>query len=277
MSEESGEYRAMVAASNVPAPITPISLASDLQSLGVESGMLLNVHCALSRLGWVVGGAQGVIEALLAVLGKEGTLMMPAHSAQLSDPANWRMPPAPESWWQTIRAEMPPYHPDKTPTRNMGVTAETFRSYPGVIRSPHPQVSHAARGPLAQDIVGEHSLDGFLGSNSPIGKLYALDGHVLLLGVDHGNNTVLHVAEDLAEYPTRRHHDEGAPIVRNGERRWQPFQPLQTDDDDFAELGEAFAVTGREISGTVGAGTARLMRARDVVDFAVPWFESHRS
>lgn len=277
MSEESGESRIMADASAAPAPVTPASLARDLRSLGVESGMLLNVHSALSRLGWVVGGAQGVIEALLAVLGEEGTLMMPAHSVQLSDPARWRMPPAPESWWDTIRAEMPVYHPAKTPTRNMGAIAETFRSYPGVLRSLHPQVSHAAYGPLAHDIVDEHPLDGFLGSNSPIGKLYALNGHILLLGVDHGNNTVLHVAEDRAEYPDKKRHDEGAPVMVDGERRWQPFRPLQTKDDDFAELGEAFADTGKETRGTVGAGLARFMRARDIVDFAVPWLESHRT
>jgi aminoglycoside 3-N-acetyltransferase len=277
VSKESGEFRVMQEASKAPTPVTPRSLAADFTSLGVKRGMLLNVHCAMSRLGWVVGGAQGVIEGLFEALGDQGTLMMPAHSAQLSDPANWRMPPAPESWWETIRAEMPAYDPARTPTRNMGVIAETFRTWPGVVRSPHPQTSHAAAGPLATTIVAEHPLDDFFGEQTPIGKLYELDGFVLLLGVDHGNNTVLHLAEHRAEFPAKARHREGAPIMANGERRWQSFRPLQTDDDDFAELGEAFAETGKEIRGTVGAAVARLMRARDVVDFATHWLESHRS
>lgn len=277
MTEKTGESRVMQASSSAPAPITPRSLAADLAALGVGPGMLLNVHSALSRLGWVAGGAQGVIDALIEVLGDEGTLMMPAHSGQLSDPANWRRPPAPESWWEILRAEMPAYDPARTPTRNMGVVAETFRSWPGVLRSSHPQTSHAARGPLAAEIVAEHPLDDFFGERSPIGKLYALDGFVLLLGVDHGNNTVLHLAESRARFAAKARHDEGAPVLADGQRRWQTFRPWRTEDDDFADLGAAFARTGLEVRGLIGAAEARLMRARDVVDFAVPWLEAHRT
>jgi aminoglycoside 3-N-acetyltransferase len=276
VSEQSSEFQVMQAAATAPAPVTPDSLKADLETLGVVPGMLLNVHSALSRLGWVAGGAQSVVEALVAALGAEGTLMMPTHSAHLSDPANWRMPPAPESWWDIIRAEMPAYDPAKTPTRNMGAIVETFRRWPGVHRSSHPLTSHAALGPLAADIVADHALDDFFGERSPIGRLYALDGFVLLLGVDHGNNTVLHLAESRAVFPGKTRHDEGAPVLVDGERRWQAFRPWMTDDDDFAALGEAFAETGQEVRGRVGAAVARLMRARDVVDFAVPWLESHR-
>jgi len=276
VSEESDEYRVMMEASGAPTPVTPKSLVRDLYAMGVERGMLLNVHSAMSKLGWVVGGAQGVIDALLEALGPAGTLMMPAHSAQLSDPANWRMPPAPESWWETIRREMPAYDPARTPTRKMGAIAEAFRTYPAVLRSAHPQTSHAAVGSLAEEIVVEHPLDCLFGDESPIGKLYALDGHVLLLGVNHGNNTLLHLAEDRAEIPSKSRHDEGSPVLVDGQREWQPFRPIKVDDEDFAELGEAFAATGLEKRGMVGASEARLMRARDVVDFATPWLESHR-
>lgn len=273
---ETGEHAVMLAAKDAAGPVTPISLAGDLRALGVRPGMLLNVHCAMSKLGWVVGGAQSVVGALLEVLGPEGTLMMPAHSAQLSDPANWKRPPAPETWWATIRAEMPAYDPERTPTRFMGAVAELFRSWPGVLRSDHPQTSHAAIGPLAGEIVRGHPLECLFGDESPIGRLYALDGHVLLLGVDHGNNTVLHLAEDQAEFPGKHRHTEGAPVMEAGERRWQAFEPVQVSDDDFAELGEAFAATGLEIRGLVGSAQARLMRAREVVDFARPWLETSR-
>lgn len=278
MPEDSGEFRAMQAGqASVDGPVTPAGIARDLRRLGVENGMLLNVHSALSRLGWVVGGAQGVIEALLDVVGDSGTLMMPSHSGQLSEPANWRQPPAPEAWWETIRSEMPAYHPARTPTRLMGAIAETFRAWPGVQRSLHPQSSHTALGPRAAEIVAEHPLEAPFGDASPMGKLYDLNGHVLLLGVGHGNNTVLHLAEHRADFPGKRSHREGAPIRIDGERRWQTFHPLQIRTDDFAVLGEAFAATGGEIRGAVGAADAILMRARDVVDFAVPWFEANRT
>ena len=238
--------------------------------------MLLNVHSAMSKLGFVVGSAQTVVDGLLEALGPEGTLMMPAHSGQLSDPANWRNPPAPEKWWERIRAEMPAYDPAHTPTRVMGAIPELFRTYPGTLRSAHPQVSHAAMGPLAAEIVAEHPLESLFGEASPIGKLYALDGWVLLLGVGHGNNTVLHLAEDRADFPGKTTHLEGAPLIIDGERRWQPFQPLKVSDDDFEVIGEAFARTGRQLTGKVGSADALLMRAREVVEFATDWIIANR-
>jgi len=42
-------------------------------------------------------------------------------------------------------------------------------------------------------------------------------------------------------------------------------------------LGHAFAATGLQQTGPVGAGTAHLMRQQDVVDFAVKSFGEHRS
>lgn len=274
--ETAGEHRVMQAAAASDELVTPMSIASDLRDLGVKAGMLLNVHSAMSTLGFVVGSAQTAVDGLLLALGPAGTLMMPSHSAQLSDPANWRNPPAPERWWQRIRAEMPAYHPDHTPTRSMGVIPELFRTYPGALRSAHPQVSHAALGPLAAGIVSEHPLDSLFGEVTPIGKLYALDGWVLLLGVGHGNNTVLHLAEDRADFPGKTTHLEGAPLLVDGERRWQPFTPLKVSDDDFPAIGEAFAATGAQVTGKVGSADAHLMRARAVVDFATDWIAANR-
>ncbi len=277
MSSDSGESRVMEAAAADGSLVTPGAIRADLARLGIRPGMLLNVHSAMSKLGFVVGGAQTVVEGLIEALEPGGTLMMPTHSAQLSDPAGWQNPPAPEAWWDRIRAEMPPYHPDRTPTRSMGAVPELFRTFPGVLRSAHPQVSHAALGPLAARITAEHPLACFFGDQSPIGKLYALDGWVLLLGVGHGNNTVLHLAEDRAEFPGKTVHPEGAPLLIDGQRRWQTFRPLKVSDDDFPDIGAAFAGTGLQKTGRVCAAPALLMRARDVVDFATDWISANRT
>ena len=134
------------------------SLQADFEALGIEKGMVLLVHSSLSAIGWVCGGAVAVIIALQEVLGDTGTLVMPAHSTDLSDPSQWENPPVPESWWQIIRETMPAYDPDLTPTRSMGKIAETFRKQSGVLRSAHPQSSFCARGPQASDIINNHAL-----------------------------------------------------------------------------------------------------------------------
>ncbi len=76
-------------------PHTRQSLASDLRKLGVAPGMTLAVHSSLASIGYLVGGAMTIILALEDMLGEEGTLAMPSHTGDLSDPGEWENPPIP--------------------------------------------------------------------------------------------------------------------------------------------------------------------------------------
>lgn len=71
---------------SVDGPVVHERLVSDLRRLGIETGMTLLVHCSLSSIGWVVGGPVTVVKALLECIGPRGTLVMPTHSGDLSDP-----------------------------------------------------------------------------------------------------------------------------------------------------------------------------------------------
>jgi aminoglycoside 3-N-acetyltransferase len=257
--------------------VSPSRLARELTSLGLESGMTVIVHTAMSRIGWVPGGAQGVIGALLNVLGTSATLVMPAHSGNFSEPSNWMAPAVPKTWWDDIRAEMPAFDPALTPSRNMGAVAESFRMYPGVVRSSHPQVSFTALGPNSDHIVASHPVGCMFGERSPLARLYELDAHVLLLGVDHANNTAIHLGEDRADFPGKTYQAEGSPMLVDGERRWISFDELKANDEDFVELGEAFArETQMERRGPIGWGEGRIMPIRAIVDFAETWLSAHR-
>lgn len=254
---------------------TRSSLAVDLRALGVRAGSVLLVHASLSSLGWVCGGPVALVQSLLDALGRDGTLLVPTHTGANSDPAGWRHPPVPEAWWQPIRDELPGYHPKITPSNGMGVLAETVRGWPGAQRSDHPLVSFAAVGPEAEQLTAKHRLAPMFGEGSPVARLEAADGDILLLGVDHAVNSSLHLAESRVPGVSRRITHSAATQI-DGNRRWTSWEDLDFDSSDFAELGAAYEMVGAVTGRTVGQAQARLMRQRPLVAFAQQWLAEHR-
>ncbi|CAF4006534.1 unnamed protein product [Rotaria sordida] len=226
--------------------LTNEMLKNDLQKLGVSSGMTLLVHCSLSKIGWICGGPVTVIQVLLDLLGPEGTLIMPSHTSDNSDPKYWVNPPVPSEWLDVIRKSMPPYQPDIAPTRYMGILAETFRKWPCVLRSEHPQ----------------HSM--------------------MALGVKHGNNTSLHLAEYrfFINNNFKKNFLTGASIInrQTNTRQWFEWNDYDHTADDFNDIGNAFeAIEGNANIGNVGLAPSRLMKQYLVVDFALQWMNKNRT
>lgn len=252
-------------------------LLTAFQQAGLTKGDNIIVHTSLSSLGFVCGGPQIVIEALLETVGPEGTILMPTQSWKNLDPTagvHWEEP---QEWWQAIRDNWPAYDPAITPTNTMGAVAEMFRTYPGTIRSSHPARSFAANGKNAQYLIQDHDLEDIFGEQSPIGKLYQLNGKVLLIGVGYDKNTSLHLADVRATYPSKTYGSESSAMMVDGKRQWVTYNTLTVDGEDFEQIGKAFEneyqVTKVPISNT----TIRSMNQRQLVDFAVKWIEQNRN
>lgn len=258
--------------------LTSETLKSDLIKLGIQPGMTVMMHTSMKALGgFVSGGPTAVILAIESCLTSEGTLVMPTHTPDLSDPEIWRYPPVKESWWQPIRDTMPAFETDLTPCLDMGVINECFRKQNGVVRSNHPQVSFAAWGSQKDRITANHSLEYSLSERSPLARLYDLEGWVLLLGVGHNKNTTLHLAEYRAEYANKAETINKAPMLVDGEKKWVALSDVDFDTDDFNHLGECFEKeTDHVRRGKVGNADALLMPVKALVDYGVKWMEANR-
>ncbi len=256
--------------------IIQTDIVNALRNVGLQSGDSVIVHTSLGQIGYVCGGAQTVIEALIAVVGQDGTIMMPTQSWKNLDPETGVHWDADEADWDTIRKNWPAYDKLITPTNTMGAVAEMFRSWPGTIRSDHPARSVAAWGKNAMFLTENHDLSDIFGNSSPIGKLYELDGKVLLIGVDHDKNTSIHLADVRAEYPCKHTCIEHSAVMENGERVWKAYETLFVDGEDFIDIGNAFEALHSVNKVKLGNAELKLMKQRELVDFSVEWIEKNR-
>lgn len=258
-------------------PLTAAAITETLTALGV-AGRTVMVHTSLSRLGYVVGAEAGVVQGVVDAVGPQGTVVMPAQSWQLCDPAFLQMPDVPAEWYPVLREHLPAYDPARTPTRTMGAVAELFRTWPGVRRSAHPQRSVAALGPLAERLTAVHDLDDAAGERSPMRALHDVGGYVLLLGVGFDRCTALHLAENRIDWPTKHDVDQGGPVLRDGVRVWETWREVWPEDEDFGECGDAFCAAHPELvhRARLGAADAVLVPVRELVAFATTWLAAAR-
>jgi aminoglycoside N3'-acetyltransferase len=217
---------------------------AQLRSLGVEAGGVLVVHTAFSNVAPLEGGPLGLISALRSVLGPAGTLVMPSMSDD----------------------DDHPFDPRTTPCLDMGVVADTFWRLPGVLRSDSPH-AFAAIGPRAAEITAPHPLDVPHGLDSPIGRVYQLNGQVLLLGVGHDGNTTVHLAENLAEVRYGRPKYLTTLIGKQITRL--DYVEIDHCCENFRLLDQWLDAEAAQRHGTVGHGQARMARSRAIVQTAL--------
>lgn len=99
----------------------------------------------------------------------------------------------------------------------------------------------------------------------------------MLAGVNHENNTSLHLAEYRANFPGKRFIDEGTAIFVNGQRQWVPFQMQSLNTDDFSQIGDTYEAQNNIPPHNVGRAEVRFMKQRPLVDFAVDWMNKNRN
>ncbi|MGK5533447.1 aminoglycoside 3-N-acetyltransferase [Streptomyces sp. URMC 129] len=267
-------------------PVTQERLARELRELGLGTGDTVMFHTGMSALGWVAGGTQAVIGALLDVVGARGTLMV---ACGWNDALSYDFPTWPRSWQDAVRAHHPAYHPDFSEADHAnGRLPEALRRRPGAVRSRHPDASFAALGAAAHDLMADHPWDHPHGPGSPLARLVEAGGKVLLLGAPLDSLTLLHHAEALADAPGKRFVEFEQPITVGGKRVWRRFRDIDSSGGAFDYSGVVppdvewpFTAIARDMlaagigtRGATGAATSHLFDAGAVTRFGVTWMET---
>lgn len=163
---------------------TQSDLEYHLKEMGVRPTDTLLVHSSMKAIGDVVGGAEGVIDALMAYL-KPGLLIFPTLT------------------WRQINAENNIFDPLNEPAC-IGLLPNLFLKRPGVIRSWHPTHSVAAYGADAVTYTaGEEQRDTPCSRQGCWGKLIDRSAKILFLGCTLKSNTFLHGVEEWNHVPNR--------------------------------------------------------------------------
>lgn len=262
----------------------PDAVLRDLRALGVREGDVLMAHVSLRAIGPIRGGAEALVDVLDRAVGPDGTVLVTLGALDDWDWVN----DEPEGRRPALLAGAPPF--DAATTRadpDVGVFAEVFRIAPGTVVSDHPEGRFGARGRLAAALTADVPWDHYYGPGSPLDRFVAAGGRVLRLGADDDTTTLIHLAENLAPLPAKRHvrrhrvvHGPDGPVVRtvdglDDSDGIASYVGVAGDVDEFAVILAGYLATGRAATGTVGDAAAELLDGGDLVRFAVDWIVAH--
>lgn len=253
--------------------VTKKDIVKALSRMGLKRGMIVEVHASLSSFGYVVGGAQAVVDALMEVITLEGTILMPYQMVENSEPSLWVNPEVSPEIYRLVRENMPAYNFLGSDSMGMGKINDNFRKRSNIVFSNHPQVSYMAWGQYAKALCNRQSLHFPLAQESPAARLYELKGCVLLMGCDYDKCTCMHLAEYRTE--CRPIVISGSKIESEGHEIWKKYLDLDIDSGIFNEVGKMMENKRMVAINQIGESKVRLFRADLAIDEATNYLEKH--
>lgn len=235
--------------------VTKEDIKRGLKRLGLKRVDVVGVHSSLSSFGYVEGGADSVIDALLETVGEEGSVVTPTYSTNRKEKI--KRTKREVELGVTWKYKILPYNPQETPCWT-GKVPETFRKRKGVIRSLNPTHSLAATGPKANELVlGWH-------------KLLEADGYVLLLGVGLSFCSAMHLAEERVQLPPhvleKITHPPELLEKYGADLGWPKWDIGYGPYPDFAKMEEPCKEHGIMKIVKIGEAAVKMLRLRELID-----------
>ena len=222
-------------------------LYEGFRRVGVQSGDIVYCHSSLSKFGYVKGGADTVIEALLEAVGSEGTVATPAGT-------------------YSQKKEGGIFDVRNSPSE-LGAISEALRKR-STHRSHHLTESVCAIGRLAKKLTATHSLTP-CGAESPFQKFIDWDAQILLLGVSHNSNTTFEAIEErlAPEYVRFREIKNATIIDENGISRPLPAKVHNMPFPyDFNRMDAPLFRAGAQTKIVIGESIVRRISARKMYE-----------
>lgn len=251
--------------------ITKNDLLNMFKRMGIGRGMILYVQCDLEHCAYVNGGPQTIIDALCECVGFEGTIVTPAFSYHLLDPACDRTYLFERDVFEEIRESKPAFHKKRTPSECGSFSAQLMCNE-GVYRSNHPIHSMLAWGKYAKLICDRHPLHFSLGKESPIEKVIEMNGYVLLLGSAYKDCDIFSYASILSN--KNPIHIVSAPIEKKGEREFISMLEMDYDLKNVSVICDMMHERNVVIEDYLASAKCMFFNAKEASILAQGYFNS---
>lgn len=249
--------------------VTKDAIIAGLRKLGVKTGDSIFIHASIRSIGYIQGGPKSVVDAILDVIGPEGTLAAPAfnfcHEIQdnpIIDPMN-----------------------DKS---EMGSITQAVQKIPGACRSIAYRHSVSAYGPHAEQICNTPDDVSPFSMEGSFGQLLDIDADILLIGVAYTHCTCGHFAEFLNDVPYRQVLIKPMRVLQKDGSLKQvagvDYQPKPSADGsyyhkpaDFNKAGDMLEKLGRVKILPIGNAYFRLFKLKDFMELVGENFKNGRN
>ena len=220
----------------IPNLIYKQDIKKKLISMGIRKGMVVLLESRGSCKDYLLGGEQTLIEAIMEVVGYEGTIIIPTFTPQLLDPSQDDKKIS-RSLWKDIRKYSSGFDLKLTMPLKENYLAHQFLRNEGVVRSYHPLYSFAAWGKYAKLICDKHPLHFGLNEDSPLGKLLEFQGKIILFNQNVDDSvTLLYNLYKNIQLPIRILR---APILVNQQTVWKNMLDVKYHTNHIEQLTSA--------------------------------------